>query len=105
MNSHIAPAADNPATNLASPLIAASSQDCRRLPGEPLLLRPADVAAQLQVSVRTIYALVATGHLRSCRIGLRSGAIRVHPQDLADYVARLRQSPGVPPVAGDQNVY
>ena len=51
------------------------------------LLRPAEVAGALQVSRRLVYALIARGHLKPCRIG---GTIRVHPQDLANYVASLR---------------
>ena len=64
------------------------------------LLRPAEVAEQLQVSRRTVYNLIARGDLKPCRIG---GAIRVHPGDLAEYVARLRRIsllPDMPPVGG-----
>ena len=71
------------------------------------LLRPKEVATLLQVSARTVYALVASGQLRACRVGVRNGAIRVHAQDLADYVTRLRQqtcrSPDGPPVAIEPN--
>ena len=77
--------------------MAATAEQSRQPSNEPLLLRPAEVAARLQVSVRTVYALVASGHLRPCRVGLRKGAIRVHPLDLADYVAGLRQQACRPP--------
>jgi len=69
------------------------------------LLRPSEVAAALQVSVRTVYGLIARGVLRACRIGLASGTIRVHPEDLDTYVIQLRaverRPPGTPLAGGD----
>lgn len=54
------------------------------------LLRPEEVAEALRVSVRTVYNIVRRGDLTACRIGLGDGRIRVHPDDLAAYVKRLR---------------
>lgn len=56
----------------------------------PRLMKPGEVAAALSCSVRTIYAVIATGDLRTVRVGQGGGAIRVHPADLAAYVNRLR---------------
>lgn len=71
------------------------------------LLRPDEVAAVLGVSKRTVYALVNRGDLRACRIGLGAGTIRVHPADLQDFLAKLRQLTDPLPVeqrvAGDQD--
>jgi excisionase family DNA binding protein len=68
------------------------------------LLRASEAAEVLSVSTRTVYALVASGKLRACRIGVRGGTIRFHPRDLASYIADLRrgrdQSPDAP-LAGD----
>ena len=65
-----------------------------RLANDWRLLRPQDVAERLQVSRRMIYSLIARGDLRSCRVG---GAIRIHPDDLADYLDQLRRRVNQPP--------
>jgi excisionase family DNA binding protein len=54
------------------------------------LLRPREVADVLQVSVRSVYSLVAAGRLRACRVGIGMGTIRVHPVDLARFISDLR---------------
>ncbi len=64
------------------------------------LLKAGEVAAQLQISRRTVYNLITRGELAACRV---AGAIRIHPADLVDYVTRLRQASRLPdgqPVAG-----
>jgi excisionase family DNA binding protein len=42
-------------------------------------------AAVLEVSTGTVYALVASGRLGCCRIGVGRGAIRISDEQLADY--------------------
>lgn len=53
-------------------------------PPEPRLLRIDDVADRLAISRSMAWKLVTYGQLRSVRIGR---AVRVRPQDLAEYVA------------------
>ena len=71
------------------------------------LLRPPEVAELLGVSRRTVYALISHGDLRACRIGLGAGTLRIHPADLEDFLAKLREPAGQPldeqPSAGVPN--
>ena len=43
-------------------------------------------AQRLEVSVSTVYALVASGKLRCSRIGLGRGVIRISEEHLAEYL-------------------
>lgn len=52
----------------------------------PLLLTPAQVAAELGVGRSTVYELFASGVLRSVKIG---SARRVRSADLREYVDQL----------------
>jgi excisionase family DNA binding protein len=61
------------------------------------LLRPREVAARLQVGLRTVYALIACKKLRAIRIGIGAGTIRIHEADFQTYVAALRGAPLPPP--------
>jgi excisionase family DNA binding protein len=54
--------------------------------GEQLLLRPVEAAQQLGLSRTKVYELMASGQLRSVKIG---AARRVSATALADFVARL----------------
>jgi excisionase family DNA binding protein len=51
------------------------------------LLLIGQVAEGLGVSTRTVRRLIARRELVACRLG---GSVRVHPDDLADYVNRQR---------------
>jgi excisionase family DNA binding protein len=51
-----------------------------------VLLKTKEVAARLSVSQATVYALVASGRLRHCRVGLGRGAIRVTEEQLEEYI-------------------
>jgi excisionase family DNA binding protein len=51
-----------------------------------LLLRPAEAASRLGIGRTKLYELMATGELRSVKIG---GARRVSATALADFVAAL----------------
>lgn len=53
----------------------------------PRLLRIEDVAARLAVSRSMAWRLVASGDLRSIRIG---GAIRIRPADLEAFIANQK---------------
>lgn len=50
-------------------------------------MRVPDAAKQLDVSVSTVYGLVASGRLRCHRVGLGRGSIRITPEHLAEYLA------------------
>ena len=63
------------------------------------LLRPREVAARLQVGVRTVYALVASQRLRAVRVGIGAGTIRIHEADLHAYLSALRGLAPQPPSA------
>jgi excisionase family DNA binding protein len=51
------------------------------------LLSPADVAAKLNVSIKTVRRLIAANHLAAHRIG---GQLRITPDDLMAFVNRGR---------------
>ena len=51
------------------------------------LLRIDEVAEALGVSIKTVSRLIVRRDLVACRLG---HAVRVHPDDLADYVNRQR---------------
>jgi excisionase family DNA binding protein len=53
---------------------------------EPLLLRPAEAAARLGIGRTKLYELMASGALRSVKIG---GARRVSATALAEFVTAL----------------
>jgi excisionase family DNA binding protein len=44
------------------------------------------VASRLEVSIATIYSLIASGRLRHYRIGNGRGVVRVSEEQLADYL-------------------
>jgi excisionase family DNA binding protein len=54
--------------------------------GEQLLLRPVEAARQLGIGRTKLYELMASGQLRSVKIG---GARRVSATALAEFVAAL----------------
>src|SRR5919108_147993 len=60
--------------------------DERRQPFSRLLLID-QVAEALGVSMKTVYRLIARRELVACRLGR---SVRVHPDDLTDYVDRQR---------------
>lgn len=53
------------------------------MPLDPVLLRPSDVAALLQLSRSHVYELIASGAIPSLRVGR---AIRIRRQDLDHWV-------------------
>jgi excisionase family DNA binding protein len=61
-------------------------KDERQQPCSRLLLTD-QVAQNLAVSTRTVRRLIARRELVACRLGR---SVRVHPDDLADYVNRQR---------------
>jgi excisionase family DNA binding protein len=54
--------------------------------GQQLLLRPTEAAHRLGIGRTKVYELMASGELRSVKIG---GARRVSATALVDFVARL----------------
>ena len=59
------------------------SPDCRHG-----LLPVARVAQVLSLSERSVRSLIAEGSLPVIRVG--AGAVRVHPEYLADFITRVR---------------
>ena len=57
-----------------------------------------EAAARLEVSVTTIYALVAAGKLRCYRVGVGRGCIRIAPEHIAEYLG-LAEPKTVQPAA------
>jgi len=58
-----------------------------------LLLTITEACERLSLSERTVYALVSAGKLQAVRVrttNSRRGALRFTPEDLQDFVARLR---------------
>jgi excisionase family DNA binding protein len=66
-----------------------------------LLLKPAEVAAQLAVSRTWLYEAAKTGRIPSIRIGGEDGPLRFVPSDLESWLKDARASwlPGSGPVA------
>jgi excisionase family DNA binding protein len=66
------------------------------------LLTVNQVARQLSVSERTVYALCDTGKLRHARIGTGRGTIRIPEDAVAEYLASVttgvQTAPRQPPV-------
>ena len=59
-------------------------------PGALSLLTVRDVADLLRVSPSLVYQLVETGKIACHRIGRGRGAIRIHPDDLEQFLAACR---------------
>ena len=57
-------------------------------------MRVKDAAKFLDVSPGTVYALVSSGKLKCCRIGMGRGVIRITEEHIADY---LREAGGFIP--------
>ena len=49
-------------------------------------MRVKDAAVKLEVSIATVYSLVAAGRLRCCRVGMGRGAIRISEEQMAEYL-------------------
>lgn len=60
-------------------------------------MRVREVAERLEVSAATVYALVASGRLRCCRVGMGRGCIRVSAEQLAEYLAGAEPKASMPP--------
>jgi excisionase family DNA binding protein len=56
-------------------------------------VRVKEAAARLEVSPATIYALVASGKLRSLRVGMGRGVIRITEAHLAEFIAGTEPGP------------
>jgi excisionase family DNA binding protein len=54
------------------------------------------VAERLSVSQATIYALVASGRLAACRIGLGRGCIRFTEEQIENYLRATGPTPRAP---------
>jgi excisionase family DNA binding protein len=63
------------------------------------LLKPADVARLLNVTVSQVYALMRSGELPALKIG-RKGTWRVSPEHLEAYLARLTREAEARAAAG-----
>jgi excisionase family DNA binding protein len=62
-----------------------------KLQVEPLVLKPLDVAALLQVSRSKVYELIASGEIPSILVG---GCVRVRVDELRAYLDDARRRPG-----------
>ncbi len=60
-------------------------------------MRVREVADKLEVSVATVYALVACGKLRCYRVGTGRGCIRVSDDQLRAYLDGAEPNASVPP--------
>ena len=56
------------------------------------LLTAKEVARELRVSVSLVYQLVESGRLACHRIGNGRGAIRIRPEDVANYLQSCRNN-------------
>jgi excisionase family DNA binding protein len=56
-----------------------------------------EAAAKLEVSVTTVYGLVAAGKLRCFRVGLGRGCIRIAEEHIAEYLGKAAATPPSPP--------
>ena len=63
----------------------ASASSGKPLQAEREWFTPAEVAAKLQVSRATVYALIARSELRATRVGL---SLRIHAGPLAAFLSR-----------------
>ena len=62
--------------------------------GRPMeLLTAKEVARRLRVSTSLIYQLIESGRLGCHRIGNGRGAIRIPPEDVANYLQSCREDP------------
>jgi excisionase family DNA binding protein len=70
-------------------------------PGNPGLLKPSEVAAQLAVSRTRLYDAAKAGRIPSIRIGGEDGPLRFVPEDVDRWLQEARSSwvPGKSPVA------
>jgi excisionase family DNA binding protein len=65
-------------------------------------MRVKEAADRLDVSIATVYALVASGRLRCHRIGIGRGAIRISEEQLTDYLKEsLSEIIQEPPLVND----
>jgi excisionase family DNA binding protein len=61
-------------------------------PGNPGLLKPSEVAAQLAVSRTWLYDAAKTGRIPSIRIGGEDGPLRFVPEDIDRWLQEARSS-------------
>ena len=57
---------------------------------ERVLLTVRDVARVLQVSIASVYAIVADGKIACHRVGTGRGSIRIEERDLEEYLSSCR---------------
>ena len=57
---------------------------------DPVLLTVREVAKVLQVSIASVYAIVAEGRIACHRVGTGRGSIRIEEKDLDDYLLACR---------------
>ena len=63
-----------------------------------MMLKPAELAERLKVSLSTIYGLIESGKIACHRIGRGRGAVRVSEPDLAAYLESCRHEVQAVPV-------
>ena len=63
---------------------------------ERLGFRVPEVAEALGVSESWVYNEIASGRLRVLKLRPGKGAVRVHPEDLKDFVEERRRAANVP---------
>jgi excisionase family DNA binding protein len=56
-------------------------------------MRVKDVAARLDLSATTVYALIESGKIKHYRIGNGRGVVRIAEQHLADYLKSVESKP------------
>lgn len=61
-------------------MVTAGKESVETLPD---IVEPADVAAFLHISTKTVYALIRSGRLRACRLGRR---YRIRKSWLLDFL-------------------
>lgn len=64
--------------------------ECREKCGERIFLTVRDVARVLQVSIASVYAIVAEGKIACHRVGSGRGSIRFEERDLEEYLSSCR---------------
>lgn len=57
---------------------------------ERVLLTVRDVARALQISIASVYAIVAEGKIACHRVGTGRGSIRIEERDLEEYLCSCR---------------
>ena len=65
-------------------------------------MRVKEAATRLDVSVSTIYGMIAAGKLKCCRMGIRRGVIRITEDHLAAFLSGSEPADFKPPAPARQ---